>query len=139
MRLPGSGPPQRTGSQTDHRFEWANSERDLKALQEITIEAKSKALAIRSERLGVCGEVFQAIGAAFRRPYGRLCDVRHKRTVERPRAFTRLEESVQGNAERKSASGRTPTGQAIMTADCKAVSPGGVCGWCISEFRFRSG
>ncbi|MDX9745823.1 MAG: hypothetical protein WCX84_06570 [Syntrophales bacterium] len=65
MQLSGPGPPQRTGSQIDHRFEWANIERDLKALQEITIEAKGKVLALRSGYLGVCAEVFQAIGAAI--------------------------------------------------------------------------
>jgi hypothetical protein len=34
-------------------------------MQEITIEDKGKTLAIRSERHGTCGKVFQAIGVAI--------------------------------------------------------------------------
>jgi transposase len=48
-----------------HCFEWADIKQDLKALQEITIEDKGKTLAIRSECLGTCGKVFQAIGVAI--------------------------------------------------------------------------
>ena len=48
-----------------HCFEWADIKQDLKALQEITIEDKGKTLAIRSEYLGTCGKIFQAIGVAI--------------------------------------------------------------------------
>jgi hypothetical protein len=48
-----------------HCFEWADIKQDLKALQEITIEDKGKTLAIRSECLGTCGKIFQAIGVAI--------------------------------------------------------------------------
>ncbi len=46
-------------------FEWSNIKQDLKALQEITIEENGKMLAIRSQCLGVCGKVFQAVGVAM--------------------------------------------------------------------------
>jgi transposase len=46
-------------------FEWADIKQDLKALQEITIEDQGKTLAIRSECLGTCGKVFQAVGVAI--------------------------------------------------------------------------
>jgi transposase len=48
-----------------HCFEWADIKQDLKALQEITIEDNGKTLAIRSECLGTCGKVFQAVGVAI--------------------------------------------------------------------------
>jgi transposase len=48
-----------------HCFEWADVKQDLKALQEITIEEKGKTLSVRSECLGVCGKVFQAVGVAI--------------------------------------------------------------------------
>jgi transposase len=48
-----------------HCFEWADIKQDLKALQEITIEDQGKTLAIRSECLGTCGKVFQAVGVAI--------------------------------------------------------------------------
>ena len=48
-----------------HCFEWADIKQDLKALQEITIEDRGKILAIRSECLGTCGKVFQAVGVAI--------------------------------------------------------------------------
>jgi len=41
------------------------SKQDLKALQEITIEDRGKTLAIRSECLGTCGKIFQAVGVAI--------------------------------------------------------------------------
>ena len=46
-------------------FEWSDIKQDLKALQEITIEENGKMLAIRSQCLGVCGKVFQAVGVAM--------------------------------------------------------------------------
>jgi len=48
-----------------HCFEWADIKQDLKALQEITIEDRGKKLAIRSECLGTCGKIFQAVGVAI--------------------------------------------------------------------------
>ena len=36
-----------------------------KALQEITLDDRGKTLAIRSECLGTCGKVFQAVGVAI--------------------------------------------------------------------------
>jgi transposase len=48
-----------------HCFEWADIKQDLKALQEITIEDRGRTLAIRSECLGTCGKVFQAVGVAI--------------------------------------------------------------------------
>ncbi len=48
-----------------HCFEWADVKQDLKALQEITIEDQGKTLAIRSECLGTCGKIFQAVGVAI--------------------------------------------------------------------------
>ncbi len=48
-----------------HCFEWADIKQDLKALQEITMEDRGKTLAIRSECLGTCGKVFQAVGVAI--------------------------------------------------------------------------
>ena len=48
-----------------HCFEWADIKQDLKALQEVTIEDHGKTLAIRSECLGTCGKVFQAVGVAI--------------------------------------------------------------------------
>jgi transposase len=48
-----------------HCFEWADIKQDLKALQEITIEDRGRTLAIRSECLGTCGKVFQAVGIAI--------------------------------------------------------------------------
>lgn len=48
-----------------HCFGWADIKQDLKALQEITIEDRGKTLAIRSECLGTCGKIFQAVGVAI--------------------------------------------------------------------------
>jgi len=46
-------------------FEWADIKQDLKALQETVIEENSRCLAVRSQCLGTCGKVFQAIGVAL--------------------------------------------------------------------------
>ena len=46
-------------------FEWTDIKRDLTALQEITLDDKGKRLAIRSQCLGSCGKVFQAVGVAL--------------------------------------------------------------------------
>ena len=48
-----------------HCFEWAEIKQDLKALQEVTIEDQGKTLAIRTECIGTCGKIFQAIGVAI--------------------------------------------------------------------------
>ena len=48
-----------------HCFEWADVKQDLKALQETIIEDKGKTLSVRSECLGTCGKIFQAVGVAI--------------------------------------------------------------------------
>lgn len=48
-----------------HFFEWADIKQDLKALQEIVIEENGKRLAIRSQCLGTCGKLFQAVRVAL--------------------------------------------------------------------------
>jgi len=48
-----------------HCFEWADIKQDLKALQEVTIEDNGRSLALRTECLGTCGKVFQAVGVAI--------------------------------------------------------------------------
>ena len=47
-----------------HVFEWADMKQDLKALQEVEIEDNGKSLALRTECLGTCGKIFQAVGIA---------------------------------------------------------------------------
>jgi transposase len=48
-----------------HAFEWSDIKQDLKSLQEITIEDNGRTMGIRSESLGTCGKVFQAVGVAI--------------------------------------------------------------------------
>jgi transposase len=48
-----------------HHFEWSDIKQDLKSLQEILIEDKGKSLALRTECVGTCGNVFQAVGVAI--------------------------------------------------------------------------
>jgi len=48
-----------------HCFEWADVKQDLKGLQETVIEDNGSTLSIRSESLGTCGRVFQAVGVAI--------------------------------------------------------------------------
>ena len=38
---------------------------DLEALQEITIAEQDKTLAVRTECIGACGKIFQAVGVAI--------------------------------------------------------------------------
>ncbi|MGA2403539.1 MAG: hypothetical protein ABSG91_17835 [Syntrophobacteraceae bacterium] len=45
-------------------LEWSDIKQDLEALQEITIEDNGKKLSIRTQCLGSCGEIFQAVGVA---------------------------------------------------------------------------
>jgi len=46
-------------------FEWADIKQDLKSLQEVVIEDNGKSLALRTECVGTCGKVFQAVGVAI--------------------------------------------------------------------------
>ena len=48
-----------------HRFEWEDIKRDLKALQETTIEDCGKRITVRSRAEGCCGKVFTATGVAL--------------------------------------------------------------------------
>ena len=48
-----------------HQFEWADIKRDLKVLQEVTVEENGRSLAIRTACAGSCGKVFQAVGVAL--------------------------------------------------------------------------
>jgi hypothetical protein len=46
-------------------LEWSAIKQDLEALQEITIEEQNKTVAIRTECVGACGKIFQAVGVAI--------------------------------------------------------------------------
>ncbi len=48
-----------------HRFEWEDIKRDIKALQETTIEDNGKRITVRSRAEGCCGKVFGAVGVAL--------------------------------------------------------------------------
>ncbi|MFZ7112822.1 MAG: IS1634 family transposase, partial [Desulfatiglandales bacterium] len=48
-----------------HSFEWTDIKQDLNALQEITLDDNGKKLSVRSQCLGCCGKVFQAVGVAM--------------------------------------------------------------------------
>ena len=48
-----------------HNFEWNQIKQDLKALQEVTVKEHGMKLVIRTQSRGVCGKVFQAVGAAI--------------------------------------------------------------------------
>ena len=45
-------------------FEWADIIHDLKALQQVRIEENDKRFSIRTECIGNCGKIFQAVGVA---------------------------------------------------------------------------
>jgi hypothetical protein len=47
-----------------HTFEWADIKQDLSALRETVLHEDGKRLAVRSQCLGTCGKVFQAVGVA---------------------------------------------------------------------------
>lgn len=49
---------------TGNSFEWSDIKRDLKSLQEVTIEEDGKRFDIRTQCQGTCGKVFQAVGIA---------------------------------------------------------------------------
>jgi hypothetical protein len=51
--------------QAGHCFEWADIKQDLKALQEVEIQDNGKSLALRTQCLGTCGKLFQAVGVAI--------------------------------------------------------------------------
>jgi transposase len=48
-----------------HSFEWTDIKQDLEALQEITIAEQNETLAVRTECVGTCGKIFQAVGVAI--------------------------------------------------------------------------
>ena len=48
-----------------HVFEWSDIKQDLEALQETVIEENDRRLTVRSQCLGTCGKVFQAVGVAI--------------------------------------------------------------------------
>jgi Transposase DDE domain len=48
-----------------HSFEWADIKQDLRALQQVAIEDHGKSLSLRTECVGTCGKVFQAVGVAI--------------------------------------------------------------------------
>jgi hypothetical protein len=48
-----------------HVFEWSDIKQDLEALQETAIEENGRSLTVRSQCLGTCGKVFQAVGVAI--------------------------------------------------------------------------
>ena len=48
-----------------HSFEWADVKQDLEALEEVVIEDQGKTLVLRTECVGTCGKVFQAVGVAI--------------------------------------------------------------------------
>ena len=49
----------------DMFFEWADIKQDLKSLQEVVIDDNGKSLSVRTECMGTCGKVFQAVGVAI--------------------------------------------------------------------------
>jgi hypothetical protein len=52
-------------AQAGHEFEWADIKRDLKALEHVLIQENGKSLLLRTECIGTCGRVFQAVGVAI--------------------------------------------------------------------------
>jgi len=48
-----------------HSFEWSDIKQDLEALQETTIAEQNKTFAVRTECIGTCGKIFQAVGVAI--------------------------------------------------------------------------
>ena len=48
-----------------HCFEWADIKQDLKALQQVIIKDEGKSLSLRTECVGTCGKIFQAVGVAI--------------------------------------------------------------------------
>jgi transposase len=56
---------QRRLGEAGHNFEWADIKQDLKALQEVVIDDNGRSLALRTECVGICGKIFQAVGVAM--------------------------------------------------------------------------
>lgn len=52
-------------AQGGHYLEWADIKQDLKSLQEVVIEDNGRSLGLRTECIGTCGKVFQAVGVAI--------------------------------------------------------------------------
>jgi len=52
-------------AEAGHHFEWPDIKRDLKALEEVVIRENGKSLVLRTECIGTCGRVFQAVGVAI--------------------------------------------------------------------------
>lgn len=52
-------------AEAGHSFEWAEIKQDLKSLQKVGIDDNGKSLALRTECVGTCGKVFQAVGVAI--------------------------------------------------------------------------
>jgi len=52
-------------TEAGHSFEWAEIKQDLKSLQKVGIDDNGKSLALRTECVGTCGKVFQAVGVAI--------------------------------------------------------------------------
>lgn len=48
-----------------HRLEWKDVIRDLSRLEEVEIEQDKKRFVLRTQCIGVCGKVFQAVGVAL--------------------------------------------------------------------------
>ena len=48
-----------------HNFEWSDIKQDLSALEEIRLEENNKQFVIRSQCVGTCGKIFQAVGVAL--------------------------------------------------------------------------
>ncbi|MGA7800297.1 MAG: IS1634 family transposase [Gammaproteobacteria bacterium] len=48
-----------------HVFEWSDIKQDLEALQKTVIEENDRRLTVRSQCLGTCGKIFQAVGVAI--------------------------------------------------------------------------
>ena len=51
-------------AEAGHCFEWVDIKQDLKSLQQVVIQDSGKSLALRTECVGTCGRVFQAVGVA---------------------------------------------------------------------------
>ena len=52
-------------NRTGFVFEWVDIRQDLKALQEVQIEEGDQRFSIRTECIGNCGKIFQAVGVAL--------------------------------------------------------------------------
>jgi hypothetical protein len=56
---------QRKLKEAGHGFSWAEIKQDLEALQLTMLDENGKRLAVRSQCLGTCGKIFQAVGVAI--------------------------------------------------------------------------